>query len=180
MKGIVFVELANFVERHAGTDLLEDVLAEVDPDSGGAYTSVGNYSHQEAVDLVLAVSRRLDIPAPDLMRQFGRELAGRFVEIYPGFFEGVDSAREFLRGIHDHIHVEVRKLYPDSNPPGFVVSETDTTMTLDYTSHRPMAMVALGLIEGAVAHFGDNVVIRTEPESLAYESSARFVLEQQG
>ena len=42
MKGLIFNELLDFVERHAGSTMLEEVLEEADLASGGAYTAVGN------------------------------------------------------------------------------------------------------------------------------------------
>jgi len=176
VKGIVFVELAAFVERHAGVEMLEEALEEVASETGGAYTSVGNYSHQEAVDLVLEVARRMDTPAPDMMRQFGFELTTRFAEMYPEFFENISNSREFLRGIHSHIHVEVRKLYADAKPPAFDVIEDGDNMTLVYSSHRPMAMLGLGLVEGSIEYFGDDLVVTTDPVELTYETSARYFI----
>lgn len=174
MKGIIFTELLDFVERHAGSTALEEVLEQAKLESGGAYTTVGNYPHEEAVSIVLTAAEQLGASAPDLMRQFGRELFPHFVTKFPQFFAGISDSRSFLRGIQTHIHDEVMKLYPDSSPPRFTVEEIGESMTLTYSSHRPMAMVALGLIEACIDHFGENCSVRSLPEALSYESDARF------
>jgi len=177
MKGLVFVELMDFIERHAGEEFLEDLLSDLELSSGGAYTAVGNYPHTEAVEMVLESGRRLDAAPPALMRTFGKELLRRFVELYPIFFRDVHSTRDFLRGIESHIHTEVRKLYPDANPPSFIVAETDQAFSLDYESHRPMASLALGLIEESIVYFNEPLTVRSEPAELTYETKARFFIE---
>jgi hypothetical protein len=58
------------------------------------------------------------------------------------------------------IHVEVLKLYPDAELPSFRVEQRgDDTMTLTYRSNRHMSPLAVGLIEGAAAHYGRRVHI---------------------
>ena len=174
MKGLVFTELLEFVERHAGSSKLEEIIESSALSTGGAYTVVGNYPHEEAVSIVLAASNELNAPAADLMRQFGRELFPRFVELYPGFFENIDDAPTFLRGIQTHIHDEVMKLYPESNPPRFEVFTEENALVITYSSHRPMAAVALGLIEGCVAHFGQPMVVRRVDDAPQGDTMARF------
>jgi len=176
MKGIIFTELLDFVERHAGSGALEDILERSGLSTGGAYTSVGNYPHGEAVRIVLAASAELGTPAAELMRQFGRELFARFAERYPQFFTGIGDAPTFLRGIQSHIHDEVVKLYPDASPPRVDASADADTLVLDYSSHRPMAAVALGLIEGCVDYFGQALVVRCEGDVPGADTRARFRL----
>ena len=59
MKGILFTELLDFVERHAGSVTLENIIQQSNLASGGAYTTVGNYSHEEAVRIVLTAADEL-------------------------------------------------------------------------------------------------------------------------
>lgn len=174
MKGMIFTELLDFVERHAGSTALEEILERCDLSTGGAYTAVGNYPHEEAVRIVLSSSAELGAPAADLMRQFGRELFARFAALYPQFFAGIDDAPSMLRGIQTHIHDEVAKLYPDASPPRFEVATEGEDLVVSYRSHRPMAAVALGLIEGCVAHFGQPLVVRREDDGPQRDTQARF------
>jgi len=174
VKGIIFTELIDFIELRAGIVELEQLLAQSTLASEGAYTAVGNYPHEEAVRIVIAASEHLEIEPGELMRQFGHEIFQVFVASYPQFFEGMNDARTFLKGIETHIHNEVRKLYPESNPPSFRVSEDGETLILSYNSHRPMAMIALGLIEAAIIHFKESLVVIREAEAIPSEHSARF------
>ena len=76
---------------------------------------------------------------------------------YPQFFEHHDHPFSFLESIDDHIHVEVKKLYPDAILPKF---QTETTaegkLVMIYSSERKMAPFALGLIEKSMSHYGHN------------------------
>lgn len=160
MKGIVFSEFNEMVEEKFSPEIADKIIVDADLPSGGAYTSVGTYAHEELLALVTRLSVETGVPAGDLVRAFGRHLAGRFTELYPGFFEGVRNTLEFLGTIEQHVHVEVRKLYPDAELPSFVTEQTGRgSMLMIYRSRRPFADLAEGLIEGCATHFGDQLKI---------------------
>ena len=160
MKGIVFTEFLDMVETTISADMVDDVIEAARVPSGGAYTAVGTYDHKEMVSLVGALSEFSGNPVPALLHQFGRHLFGRFVVLYPVFFEGVENALEFLARVEGVIHEEVLKLYPDAELPRFEARWTGPgALTLVYRSPRHMGDLAHGLIEGCVAHFGDPVAI---------------------
>lgn len=176
MKGVIFNEILDFIERHAGSRMLEEVIQQSGLVSGGAYTSVGNYSHEEAVRIVHTAAELLGIEATGIMRQFGFELFPILLARYPDLVTEASDSRNFLRGIQSHIHDEVKKLYPDSSPPEFTVHEEGDELIITYNSHRPMAMIALGLIEGCLAYFNEGFTVRSSPETLTFDVNARFVV----
>ena len=105
---------------------------------------------------------------------------GRFYELYPEFFEGSSTAFDFLAGIEDHVHAEVRKLYPDAELPTFETTRpTPDTLIMVYRSKRPLAIMALGLMKGCFKHFGEAVSIDQEDYSTAEGSHVRFTLKKQ-
>ena len=71
------------------------------------------------------------------------------------FFEGVGTAGEMLTKIDDHIHVEVKKLYPDAELPKFEHTRDGDLLTLNYSSPRPLAAVAQSLLNACLKFFGD-------------------------
>lgn len=164
MKGIVFSEFIEMVEDTFSPEIADRIIEQADLPSGGAYTSVGTYDHTEIIELVSKLSKETDVPVADLVRAFGVHLAARFSSLYPGFFEGADSSFSFLETIEDHVHKEVRKLYPDAELPTFSTKRiNDTRMDMVYESKRPFADLAQGLIEGCASHFGESVnVERTD------------------
>lgn len=177
MKGIVFTEFLEMVEDHFSLRMVDDILQQAQPPSGGAYTAVGTYPHAEMVALVTALSLKAQMPVPDLLRAFGRHLFGRFARLYPRFFNGVDDPLVFLAGIESIIHAEVLKLYPDAELPRFTVEHHDAhQLVLIYRSPRQMHELALGLMEGCVDHFGQPVRIAGTPAPEHGADAFRFEL----
>ncbi|HMN94627.1 MAG TPA: heme NO-binding domain-containing protein [Hydrogenophaga sp.] len=177
MKGVVFTEFLGMVEEAFSAEMVDDIIDDADPPSGGAYTAVGTYPHDEMVAMVVALSRRTGIAVPDLVRAFGKHLFGRFVQAYPSFFDGVDSTFQFLSGIEDIIHAEVLKLYPDAELPRFDIEHHDPRrLTLLYRSPRHFEDLAEGLMLGCIDHFKERIVLRREASS--GDGGQRFHLER--
>ncbi len=171
MKGMVFTEFIEMVEEVFSPEVADNIVTKADLPSGGVYTAVGTYDHEEMVALVKNLSAETNTPIPDLLQAFGKYLFGRFASGYPQFFEGKSNAIEFLSGVDNYIHVEVRKLYPDAELPGFEYERpNEDTLIMTYRSARPFADLAEGLIRGCFEHFGEQVdiqrrTIETEPQT---------------
>ena len=180
MKGIIFTEFLEMLEEKFSDSFVEDLIDTCDLPSGGAYSAVGTYDHQEVVTLVTALSEKTGVPAADLQKTYGQYLFGRFVALYPRFFENVTDAYDFLEAVEAHIHSEVQKLYPDARPPRVDGARVgNSQLTLDYRSDRPFADVAEGLIRGCLDHFQDGAEMVREdyPEQNGYHT--KFVLTRQ-
>lgn len=176
MKGIVFTEFLELVGRKYGVEMMDLIIESADLPSGGAYTAVGTYDHREMLTLVKNLSAATLVPVPDLLRSYGEHLFARFSVRYPRFFDGITSCFEFLDRIEGHIHVEVRKLYPDADLPSIDVDwRTEDRIQLFYTSTRPFAALAEGLMRGAIAHFGEEIAVR-ELDAAADGTFIRFEL----
>jgi hypothetical protein len=179
MKGVVFTEFMDMVEQRFSADMLDDIIDDAQPASGGAYTAVGTYPHGEMVALVSALAARSGAPVPDLLRAFGEYLFGRFFQGYPSFFKGQHDAFSFLAGIDDVIHAEVRKLYPDAELPRFEVEHHDERcLRIVYSSGRHFEDLAEGLIVGCIAHFGQPATLRRETVGEGEQRRERFLLER--
>lgn len=160
MKGVVFSEFLEFVEARHGADMVDDIIEA--SGAGGAYTTVGTYPHAELVALATQLCQRTGQTMPEMLRRFGRHMAGVFERSFADYFARSTNLFEFLASVDDHIHVEVRKLYPDAELPTFEVAERDAQrLVLDYRSPRRMEALAVGLIEGAASHFGTTVDVAT-------------------
>jgi hypothetical protein len=177
VKGLIISELVDFIERHCALNVAEQIVYEADLESGGAVTSVGNYPHSEVMKLVGSAAKILDQPAEDIMRQFGRELFAKLQQSHSQFFDvGVEDAFSFLSRVQSHIHTEVRKLYPGSNPPNVSCVAEDDMLKVIYESHRPFAMVAFGLLEGCCVYFDDTVSVQMVTDPKQAETKAVFTV----
>ena len=159
MKGVVFILLEEAVQRAFGPDLWDAVLEVAE--LSGAYTSLGNYDDAEIEALVTAAGAALSLDRDQVLRWFGQSAIPVLAELYPHFFSGATSAREFTAGINTIIHAEVRKLYPGAACPHFRLSEsTDGDMVMDYLSARRMCALAQGFVEGAAAWYDETADFR--------------------
>jgi len=155
VKGLIFVELIRFLEETQSPAFADAVIARANLASDGAYTAHGNYPSTEAVKLLVLAGEMQGIDAVESCRRFGHFVFKRFLKLYPNIILPYGSAEDMLRFVGTHIHDEVRILYPDAHTPHIVATPSDGALVLTYTSHRPMAPLALGLIEACMNHFGD-------------------------
>ncbi|TXN37216.1 hypothetical protein FVB32_02710 [Flagellimonas hymeniacidonis] len=155
MKGIVFTEFLEMVESLYGLETVDSILENCDLPSGGAYTSVGTYDFNEMVSLIGQLGKEKNISQVDLLYSFGHHLFVGLVEAHPEVVSGYRTPIGLLNCIEDHIHVHVRKLYPDAELPRFkILSKTENSLELIYISSRGLYALAHGLIVKTFEHFG--------------------------
>lgn len=169
MKGIIFNELVEFVDRElpGAAGQLGDV----------AYSPLANYPDDDLLALVARASEAAGVPAPEILQRVGSRLFRTFGTLYPVFLDGVESALDLLGGIETYVHGEVKKLYPDAEFPRFEVhSRAPGRLEMIYRSRRPLADLADGLIRGCVAWFGDPIDVDRQDLDAADGHAARFTL----
>jgi hypothetical protein len=170
MKGIVFAELVEYVER-----ALPAAAACV---AGRRYRHDENPPDAELLALVDAVAAASGRSAAEVLRGFGEHLFAAFASLYPVFLAGEQSALDVLARIDTHVHDEVKKLYPDAAFPRFDPRRTaPDRLELTYASARPLADLADGLIRGCIAHFGEPVDVHRDDAGDG--RAARFALTAQ-
>jgi hypothetical protein len=177
MKGVVFTEFIEMVESQFSPEMADRIITAARLPSGGAYTAVGTYDQGEMWSLAVELSKASNIPVPQLLRNYGKYLFGRFSVIHPRFFREIQSAFDFLQSLESVIHVEVRKLYPDADMPHFeVLDRTDNRLVLLYQSTRHFGDLAEGLMHACAVHFGETIDITREALPAESGSRERFVL----
>lgn len=164
MKGIVFTALNDLVEAQFGIEVWEAILDEVNPESSGIYTSVEDFSDDELFAIVNALSGKTEIDKTDLLQVFGRYLFAVLVSRHPVFVDSEPDYFEFLKSIDGVIHKEVNKLYVNPNLPEMDWQQDESDkLILTYTSPRMLCHLAIGLIEGAAAHYDTEISLDHGP-----------------
>lgn len=164
-----------------GEEVVDGIIEGADLPSGGAYTAVGNYPCAELMTLVQGFSKHSGIPGAELQRLFGHWMMNSFKRHYPDFFVGRTGSLDMLSAIEDEIHVEVRKLYPDADLPEFdIIRQEPNEMQMTYRSPRPLGDFCNGIIEGCVAHFGENAVIDRQDNSTPDKTEVEFHIKIEG
>lgn len=160
MKGTIFISLQEFVEQNHGYEVWDNVIESTDLASNGIYTSTKNYPDEELFALVGALSSKLNVSVPDLVRLFGEFLFPVLLPFAPPDAKNAPSLRAFLLMVDEVIHVEVKKLYTDSNLPEFDYDEhSDNELIMIYRSPRKLCHLSEGLIQGAAKHFNQPIEI---------------------
>lgn len=163
MKGRVFTEFFEHVERRYGFNMVEDVLDIAALPHDGIYTSTGSYPFQEMVSLIGALVKKTGESMPSVLEAFGTHCFESWVSYAPHYFYRGRHLFDILQGIDEFHEFEVRKLYPDAELPSFVPEVRDAhAMTLGYYSCKPLASLALGVIRGAATHVEQKVDLSFE------------------
>lgn len=174
MMGIVFTELLDHATDELGLRAVESALARVEGEVSGAYTKVGNYSHQELLTLVTALAKEADTTVGALLSSFTHRLFLVFLALPEA--KGVShDTFGLLSALGPVIHSAVRKMYPEGSPPDFECRNEGDVLYLSYRSRRCLAAFARMMVEAAVAHFGEAIDIETTTSS-ADGGTAEFKL----
>lgn len=155
MKGIIYAELIGFLDETGGPTFTEQVLAEADLPHGGAFSRVSLYPWEQAIQIVTAASKITGSDANELCEAFGTFLFDRFTVLYADIVDRYPTAEGMLAHVQDHIHEEVKVLYPDAVPPTVTSRKEGEGFVIEYKSHRPFAHIAFGLVRGCMSHFSD-------------------------
>lgn len=183
MKGALFVHLVEFSQAQLGCDQVEEVLASLTLVNGGAYTSVGMYPISEFMMLQGAIAAQMNIKLDEFSHRLGRYalplLAAQHVN------PDKDHPFDFLERVHGTIHVSVRKLYPNSNPPVVEVIERigNYSLLLRYRSRRPLASFCGGMLEGVLEMFKGRhnyICDRTDAEPRTATAADFYVFQAAG
>lgn len=148
MKGLIFTEFLELIEEKFGLAMVDEIIEASNLKSEGSYTSVGTYEFSELVQLISNLSARTKIAADDLLLVYAEHLFKALISTHPNLVNHYKDPMELLASIENHIHVEVKKIYPDAELPTFTIEErTATKMTMLYKSDRALYVLGKGLME---------------------------------
>lgn len=163
MKGIVFTEFLDLVEEKFGLEMVDQIIENSQLESNGVYTSVGTYEFSEMLQLLKQLSEQTGLSIDNLLLVYGEHFFNVLSNNYPGLISSYKDPIEMLASIENHIHVEVKKIYPDAELPTFVIVEkSENTLVMIYKSSRAMHQFGLGLMNKTFEHFNNKATILLE------------------
>lgn len=155
MKGIVFTEFLELVEHSFGLEMVDKIIQQSKLKSNGVYTAVGTYEFSEMLALLGNLSSNTGIDTDQLLKIYGEFFFKTLQNDYKSLLDQYQDPIYLLASIENHIHIEVRKIYPDAELPTFEVQEkTLDYLVLIYKSSRAMHHFGLGLMIKAFEYFG--------------------------
>ena len=163
MKGIIFTELIEMVEEGHGLEVADKLLSHPKLSSAGVYIATGTYPVADLEILLGTLQETLGADRDTLLKVFSGHLFQTFEKKYASLLDGYTDTFGLLKMIEGHIHVEVKKLYPDAELPEFEVErESANELVMIYKSSRHMEALAEGLMEAAAKHFDETFGIQKE------------------
>ena len=161
MRGVVLVKFSEFIEEVWGDEFLDQIIVQADLPSEGAYSATMTYNDQELFDLVAQVVQEKQITVKEAQFAFGKWLFKELLAMAPKEAHTFTSTFEFLHAVQNFIHVEVKKLNPDSVLPEFTfLEQSENKLLLHYQSPRNLCFFCEGLIAGLSEHTGESVSTR--------------------
>lgn len=160
MKGVLFNLVEDVVTETLPPDAWDDILERAGVD--GAYTTLGNYPDQELGSIVGATATHAHLSEADTLRLSGLLGFKHLARRAPHLLDGLDDWRTVLKSLDNIIHPEVRKIYPDSDVPGFEAVDDGDSLMVTYTSKRNLCALADGLMKGTGDWFGVSLNVSHE------------------
>ena len=147
MKGIVFTEFLDLVEDKFGLEMVDKIISQSKLESEGIYTSIGTYSFSEMLQLLQNLSSNTGISTDNLLLVYAEHFFSVLKDSYPGLLDSYKDPIEMIASIENHIHVEVRKIYPDAELPTFIVeSRTDTSLIFANLGKTSVSKIELSFL----------------------------------
>jgi hypothetical protein len=121
------------------------------------YLAVDAYPDEDFELLVERAASATGSSRRAVLLQFGCYTAmTAFRLLRPDYYEAAAGTRDFLLGIEEKIHEEVRATIEGAAPPNIqVVALGEAGVSISYTSDRGLCDLLEGLVVGAAAHYGE-------------------------
>lgn len=160
MHGVIFSELRRYAEDRLGPKSWQQLLG----DAGlgpRIYLAVKAYPDAEAVALVVAAAERAGLPVPTVLEDFGTFITPTLLSMYQSLIKPGWRTLDVLEHTEQTIHTVVRRRNPGAAPAVLNCRrDSPDTLLLTYTSERRLCPLAIGIIKGLAAHFGDHIDIQ--------------------
>lgn len=161
MKGHIFNLLEQFIEESAGPEALDEILDACVFSGDGVFVRPGNYPDEDLVEFVDKAVDRLGITVKEAHSAFGTWIYPHLTRLVPETVTQREHPKVFLMDLERIHEVELRKLWPDAQPPRFRCEDTGPdTMRIHYDSPRQMFDLLEGVLRSVEQYYG--VTLRFE------------------
>ncbi len=161
MKGIVFNLLEDFVTDSFGLAVWEDTLKKAKPSSGNIFVAPKTYPDTDFLALVTTAVEENKLDLGETVRAFGVYSIGQLIERYPNLIEPYKTAKDFICSVDSLIHMEVKKLFSESQPPRLAYKELGPNqLQIEYHSARKLCVFMEGMLAGVAKHYGVEINVK--------------------
>ncbi|MCF2856162.1 heme NO-binding domain-containing protein [Pseudoalteromonas sp. SMS1] len=177
MKGHIFILLEDFVSEVASDALLYDALDACSFDTSQGFVRTENYPDEHLVELVGMVVDKMGISLSQAHFGFGQWLYPKLTSLLPSHFTQHPHPAHVLQKL-DFLHqIELKKLYPDAQPPAFqYIPTSEYSAELIYTSPRKLFDLVKGVLAGMSTYYQVEITVEMQAHWRGDENCARYLL----
>ncbi len=160
MKGVIVKCLAEMVTEKFGKEKWEEALERAGLNRTTVFLATENVDDAAVLRVINSLCEILGISLQQAADAFGEYWVCTFApKIYPVYYRGVNSAREFLQRM-DEVHQLTTQNLPDARPPRFGYQWKDNrTLIMTYNSKRGLIDIMVGLIKGVGKYYKENLQV---------------------
>ncbi|MCB0331163.1 MAG: heme NO-binding domain-containing protein [Bdellovibrionales bacterium] len=163
MKGEIFNLFECFISESFGDETFESILDSAQPElsTQEPFIGPGTYPDQDFFSIVKAAINHTGLPLEKAAFLFGKYCFPHLGRKIPGYLNQFSHPKDFLLTLDKVIHVEVRKVFKNAEPPEFSYEDPGPNeLIMIYRSKRKLYAFAEGLIQGVAEHFQTSITIQ--------------------
>ena len=176
--GIIFFFLQKFADvAAAGSTSWKGVRSSVTT-TASKFLPSGVYPDADAVAILTTISETTGRPLPSILEEFGQFLAPHLVKVAGPVVDPAWRTLDLIEHTEAIIHTMVRSTTPGAAPPVLeTVRQSPDELHLVYSSARRLCPLAVGLMRGIAAHYGETIRIEEPSCLLRGDPFCSFVVE---
>ena len=178
MHGLIFFYLQKFADvAAAGSTSWKGIRASTTT-SAAKYLPSGVYPDADAVAILSTIAETTDRPLPTILEEFGQFLAPHLIKVAGPVVDPSWRTLDLIENTEAIIHAMVRAKNPGAAPPVLeTVRQSPDELHLVYNSARRLCPLAVGLMRGMAAHYGETIRIEEPSCLLRGDPFCSFVVE---
>ncbi|WP_125154131.1 heme NO-binding domain-containing protein [Clostridium rectalis] len=158
MKGTVVSTWMKTCRKLYDDEVVDKAMEDIGWDCNKIFTPIENIDDKEVKNVVANIAKIKNIDVKDLWKEIGKDNIITFFNDYPAFFEH-ENLYSFYKSMFD-VHVVMTKKFPGAKPPLLTIEPISSKEAIfNYKSDRGMFDYFLGLTEGSISHFKENIQV---------------------
>jgi tRNA A-37 threonylcarbamoyl transferase component Bud32 len=176
--GLIFFYLQKFADvAAAGSTSWKGIRSTVTT-TASKFLPSGTYPDADAVAILSTIAETTGRPLPSILEEFGEFLAPHLVKVAGTVVDPSWRTLDLIEHTESIIHTMVRKTNPGAAPPVLeTVRQSPDELHLVYSSARRLCPLAVGLMRGIAAHYGESIRIDEPSCLLRGDPFCSFVIE---
>ena len=123
MKGFIFSNFIDFVEKSFGLEIVDDIISNSDLKSNDIYSAFRSYEFSELQSMLTYLCSKSGMEPQIALEEFGKYIFPFLIGKHDYITQKYTDPLSLITGIESHIHFEVKKLYEDTELPTFSLVE---------------------------------------------------------